>query len=127
MDNPTYGPTAFEWRFVGQLPPGYGFEVRVWREGEPPAGAHNAVMDNRNGNVKNIGTDRYRLSIDIRQAAGVRGRSDIYLWTVALVQIDPGYVDLGQQANPAQLRFEAGGTGGDDNDDGGGGGGVGID
>ncbi len=126
VDDPSYGPTAFEWRFVGSLPPGYGFEVRVWSEGEPPAGAHNAVLDNRNGNVKNIGEDRYRLSVDIREAAGVRSRSGIYLWTVALVQINPGYVDLGQQADPARLRFEAGGTG-DDDDDGGGGGGVGID
>jgi tetratricopeptide (TPR) repeat protein len=127
VDDPTYGPTAFEWRFVGSLPPGYGFEVRVWREGEPPAGVHNAVMDNRNGNVKNIGGDQYRLSVDIREAAGVRGRSGIYLWTVALVQVNPGYVDLGQQADPARLRFEAGGTGGDDDNGGGGGGGVGID
>ncbi|MEJ2560893.1 MAG: hypothetical protein P8186_32670 [Anaerolineae bacterium] len=46
---------------------------------------------------------------------------------MALVQISPEYKDLGQQAEPARLRFEAGGGGGDGGDGGGGGGGVGID
>ncbi len=54
----------------------------------------------------------------------MQGRSGTYLWTVALVQIDPTYADLGHQAKPARLRFEAGG-GAIDGDDGGGG--VGLD
>jgi tetratricopeptide (TPR) repeat protein len=109
---PSYGPTNFEWEWTGALPPGLGFEVRVWREGEPPAGVHNAQLDNTNGNIKHDG-NRYSLSIDIRETAGVRGRSGTYWWSVALVQLRPTYVDLGQQADPASLRFEAGG-GGDD-------------
>jgi hypothetical protein len=118
LTEPTYGPTNFEWEWIGTLPPGSGFEVRVWREGEPPAGVHNAQMDNTNGNIKHDG-NRYSLSTDIRETAGVRGRSGIYLWSVALVQVSPTYADLGQQAVPAQLRFEAGG-GGDDGKSGGG-------
>jgi hypothetical protein len=83
---------------------------------------HNAVLDNQNDNVRNLGSNQYRLSTDIKEAAGVRGRTGIYWWTVALVQISPAYADLGQQADPARLRFQAEGTGGGDD----GGGGIGI-
>lgn len=80
--------------------------MRVWREGEPQAGAHDALLDNQNGNIQNIDGQKYRLNTDIEWAAGVGGRSGIYLWTVALVQVSPSYADLGQQATPAQLRLE---------------------
>ncbi len=111
FDPPSYGPTDFEWRWTGPVPAGLGFEVRVWREGDPPAGAHDAVLDNQNGNIKSIGDNKYRLSINIRGAAGVQGRSGEYLWTVALVQISPKYEDLGQQALPTHLRLiTAGGS-----------------
>jgi tetratricopeptide (TPR) repeat protein len=127
-DDISYGPTDFEWEWTGALAPEFGFEVRVWREGEFPSGVHDAVLDNQNGNIENIGESKYHFRTDIREAAGVRGRSGEYLWTVALVQISPEYKDLGQQAEPARLRFEAGGGGGDGGDSGGGGGGgVGID
>ncbi len=135
LDDPTFGPTNFEWQWTGPVPPGYGFEVRVWREGEQPAGVHNAVLDNQNGLINNIGDNTYSFSANIKGAAGVRGHSGIYLWTVALVQISPDYADLGQQAAPARLRFEiTGGSdggqqgeGGDGSGSSGGGGGVGID
>lgn len=121
VDNPSYGPTEFEWQWSGDLPPELGFEVRVWQEGEPPAGAHDAVLDNRNGRIEKIGPDQYRLNINIRDAAGVRGRSGQYWWTVVLIQISPDYIDLGQSAAPAPLRFEAGGgSGGGGNNSGGG-------
>jgi serine/threonine protein kinase/uncharacterized protein YraI len=116
-EQPTYGPTQFEWRWTGPVGDDQGFEVRVWREGEPPAGVHNAVEDNRSGRIIALGNNTYRLDVDIRDAYGVQGRSGEYLWTVALVQISPEYRDLGTQATPGRLRFEAGGG-----DDGGGGG-----
>jgi tetratricopeptide (TPR) repeat protein len=117
---PTYGPTDFEWEWTGPLPPDTGFEVRVWREGEFPAGVHNAVLDNQNGTVTTLDDNRYGLKADIIDAFGVRGRSGIYLWTVALVKISPEYADLGQQAEPARLRLDVPGTGGDGGDGGGG-------
>lgn len=128
LNEPTYGPTHFEWEWNGPVPANYGFEIRVWRENEPPAGAHDAVLDNQQGRVQKIGENRYQLNIDISQAAGVRGRTSSYLWTVVLVQIDPSYADLGLQAEPSVLRFEAGGGssgGGDGSSSGGGGGGGG--
>jgi outer membrane biosynthesis protein TonB len=122
-DDPTHGPTTFEWRWSGPLPPDVGFEVRVWEEGQPEAGAHDAVLDNTNGNITRDG-DTYRLNTDISNAFGVQGRTATYWWTVALVRISPSYADLGLQAAPEHLRFEALSPG---NDQGGGGGGVGID
>jgi serine/threonine-protein kinase len=126
LDEPTYGPTDFEWQWVGDIPAGLGFEVRVWQEGEPPAGVHNAIDDNANGRIEQIGADRYRLSVNIKDAAGVRDRTGQYLWTVVLVQIEPSYNDLGRQAPPALLRFEAGGGGSGGGNDSGGGPGGGI-
>lgn len=122
LDQPSYGMTEFEWQWGGPLEPGQGFEVRVWREGEPPAGAHDAVLDNKNGLVQSLSNNTYRLTINIKDAFGVKGRSGEYVWTVVLVQISPEYKDLGIQAPPAHLRFEAGGGGGGKGGDGGGGG-----
>jgi hypothetical protein len=113
LEQPTYGPTEFDWQWDAPVAADQGFEVRVWREGEPPAGVHNAVEDSKNGKVVALGNNTYRLSVDITDAAGVRGRSGEYLWTVVLVQISPEYKDLGKQATPARLRFEAAGGGGD--------------
>jgi hypothetical protein len=132
LESPSFGPTTFEWQWREQVPDGYGFEVRVWRQDEQPSGVHNAVLDNQTGNVKSMGKGKYSLSVNIRDAAGIKGRSGEYLWTVALVQISPKYADLGEQADPARLRFEGGGSssGGGGNgkggSGGGGGGGVGI-
>ena len=96
--------------------------MRVWRKGEPQVGAHDAILDNQSGNIQNIDGHKYHLNTNIEEAAGVGGRSGIYSWTVALVQVSPGYADIGQQARPAQLRLELLGAG-DDEDTGGG---VGI-
>jgi serine/threonine protein kinase len=112
VDPPTFGPATFEWEWTGSLPPDLGFEVSVWFEGEPQAGVHDAVNDNKNGQIEQIGENRYRLNVDISEAAGVRNRRGDYLWTVALVQIVPAYTPLGQQADPAILRFEPASTGG---------------
>jgi len=77
------------------------------------AGAHDAVLDNSEHHIEQVGENGYRLFIDITNAAGVRTRSGEYLWTVALVQVDPAYADLGQQADPARLRFDFPGDGND--------------
>ncbi len=123
LDDPTYGPTEFVWQWTGNVPPGFGFEVRVWREGELQVGAHDALLDNRSGKIQKMDGQRYRLNTNIEQAAGVGGRNGIYFWTVALVQVSPSYADLGQQAEPAQLRLELLGAPEDEDT----GGGVGVD
>jgi hypothetical protein len=110
-DNLTFGPTDFEWDWYGPKPADTGFEIRVWRPGEPPLGAHDALLDNQQGRVRQVAENTYRLSIDISQAAGVRNRTGEYLWTVVLIQTNPEYADLGIQSEPAHLRFAAAGSG----------------
>jgi len=117
LEETTYGLTDFLWQWTSPLGADQGFEVRVWLEGDLPSGVHNAVEDNKSGKVVALGNNTYHLSVDITDAYGVQGRSGEYLWTVVLVQISPEYRDLGKQAPPGRLRFDAGGGG----DDGGGG------
>jgi hypothetical protein len=124
-NTPTFGMTEFQWQYGGALTENQGFEVRVWRDGEAPAGVHDAVLDNRQGKIQALGNNTYRLSADISETPGVRKRGGEYNWTVILVELEP-YKDLGIQASPGRLRYDApGGGGGDDggNDGGGGGGG----
>jgi len=116
LDEPSYGLTNFEWLWNDVVPSDYGFEIRVWREDESLAGAHDAVLDNQEGRIEQLGENRYRLTLDITQSGGVRERSGEYLWTVALVQISPSYADLGLQAEAGRLRFEAPGSGPDGGD-----------
>ncbi len=112
LDDTSTGPTEFEWRWGGSVGTDQGFEIRVWREGEPPAGAHNAVEDNKNGQIAAVGNNTYRTTINIKDAAGVKGRGGDYLWTVVLIQVSPAYKDLGIQAPSGRLRLGLGGGGG---------------
>lgn len=121
-DEPSLGPTEFEWQWDGGLGPNQGFEIRVWRESEIQVGVHDSVMDNKEGRIIALGNNTYGLEVNIRDAFGVRGRSGEYLWTVALVQIIPEYKDLGIQATPGYLRFEESGGGGGGGQNGGSGG-----
>jgi hypothetical protein len=115
-EEPSYGLTWFEWRWTGGLTPGQGFEVRVWREGEAPRGVHDSQQDNAEGNIIALGDDTFGIRVDISDAAGVRGVSGDYLWTVVLVEFSPDYQDLGIQAEPELLHFVA--DTGDDGDEG---------
>ena len=127
LDEPSFGLTEFEWQWGSPLEENQGFEVRVWRDGEPPAGVHNSVLDNLNGKIEALGNNTYRLVADITDTPGVRGRGGEYNWTVILIQIEP-YQDLGIQPDvPGRLRYDApGGGGGGDDGGGGGGGGTSI-
>jgi hypothetical protein len=117
VDEPSYNPTVFEWEWTGGLARGQGFEVRVWREDEEPTGVHDSRQDNLDGNIISLGEDVYQFSVDISEAAGVRGANGFYLWTVALVQVSPDYKDLGIQAEP-ELMYYDGGTGGEEKNNG---------
>jgi hypothetical protein len=102
--------TVFEWEWIGDpLAPRFGFEVSTWLPNEYRAGVHDAVKDNApGGEIVQIGPHRYQLRVtNIRYAQGVQGRTNNYLWTVGIVQVNPNYVDYQLQADPAQLRYEA--------------------
>ncbi|MDM8527706.1 serine/threonine protein kinase [Anaerolineales bacterium HSG24] len=124
----SFGMTTFEWQWSSPLKENQGFEVRVWREGGAPAGVHNSVNDNKNGVIKQLANNTYRLTTDITESPSVNSQSGDYFWTVLLVEIAPSYKDLGIQADtPGTLRYNAPGpSGGDDGDGGGGGDGGGL-
>lgn len=119
LDPPSSGPTTFVWEWTGSLPSKYGFEVRVWRPGQPPSGVHNAILDNQNGRVKSLGDNKYQLFTDISETSGVRGIGGEYRWTVSLVQIAPEYSDLKTQSDSAQFSYSGKQEGGSNDDNGG--------
>lgn len=121
LSGATKGEVEFNWIWNDAIPAGYGFEIRVWANGEIPLGAHDALQDNNNGQIVALGNNQYRLTLNIKSAQGVRNRSGEYFWTVALVEISPTYKFTGIQAEPGILRFDATTGSGDS-----GGGGVGI-
>jgi hypothetical protein len=127
--SPTFGPTQFQWQYGGALGENQGFEVRVWRDGEAPAGVHNSVLDNRQGKIQALENGTYQLTADITETPGVRKRGGEYNWTVILVELEP-YKELGVQAPAARLRFDVpgggGGGGGGDGNGGGNGGSPGL-
>ena len=92
----------FTWRWgegkrCQPLPPGYGFEIRVWadRPGEEPLGAMDATK-----NQKDIACDpangiRAYIMGDIKMAPGVLGaNAGTFRWDVAVVQLEPYAVSV---------------------------------
>ncbi len=98
---------TFQWGFSGQLPAGCGFEVLLWRVGDPPRGVHDAVADNLNNVIKLSRANEYRLEIPfLNQLPSTAVGSGDYNWTVAIVQVSPQYRSFGRQADPAYVRIE---------------------
>lgn len=96
-DGRFFSDVDFVWEWDGQeLPPEFGFELLIWEPRVAPISAHNAADDNRNGKIQALGDNRYRFNLDVTYAPGVRGREDVYRWTVRLVRIEPAYDDLGE-------------------------------
>lgn len=83
------GPTDFEWQWNGPaLTNDQGFEVRVWKEGQP---SHYGAADIVAGDVR-------KLRIDLASSYGwQQGGNGLYFWTVAVVQRTP-YLQIRQEA-----------------------------
>ena len=96
--------TTFKWRWDDQLTEGWGFEVRIWRDGDPDHyGAFDArellkYLDRQPDGV-------YAVSLLVEGAFSVRqhGGGDYY-WTVAVVGLEP-YVRIGSEAPPRKLKY----------------------
>jgi hypothetical protein len=98
---------TFRWGFSGVVPDECGFEVRVWRPGEPPSGVHDAVADHRNGVVKLTRANEYRLDIPLLgNLPAVSGTSGDYYWSVSLIQVSPSYHNFGRQADPSYFYVQ---------------------
>ena len=96
-----HNQVSFRWGFNAPLPDGCGFEVRIWRDGNVPAGVHDAVADNRNGVIKVVGPSEYELDVPFLHNLPAVTGSGNYWWTVALVEVAPSYRDFGRQATPS--------------------------
>ncbi len=94
------GRTTFAWQWSGPaLGENQGFEVRMWRDGQPD---HYGAAEPTNEN---------RIEIDPRAAYGViQGGPGDYYWSVAVVQRDP-YKRTGTEAAPRRVRVEGSGGG----------------
>lgn len=104
-DGRFFSDVDFVWEWDGEeLPPKFGFELLIWEPRETPTSAHNAVEDNRNGKIQDLGGGRYRFNLDVTFAPGVRGRQGVYRWTVRLVRIEPTYDDLGDHPIVAEHK-----------------------
>jgi len=102
-----FNEITFKWEFNGVLPEECGFEVRMWREDNPPLGVHDAVLSNQNGTIRLVEQGIYQLSIPfIRGIPSVQGRSGDYYWSVSIVQIRPEYKDLGQNGEAGKFHLE---------------------
>lgn len=96
--------TTFKWRWDGQMAEGWGFEVRIWQEGDPDhfgafhAGELMKYLDHQPDSI-------YAVSFLVEGAYSVRlhGGGDYY-WTVAVVQVEP-YQRISLEAPPRKLRF----------------------
>jgi hypothetical protein len=91
------GPVQFEWSWSGPaLDSNQGFEVRIWREGQPEHYGAAAPVS------------ATAATINVGGAYGVKeGGSGSYFWSVALVQREP-YVRLGPEASPRVLLVSGG-------------------
>jgi hypothetical protein len=92
------GQVVFRWTWSGPtLGSNYGFEVRLWKEGQPDHyGAAEPVNDTS-------------VTINLRGAYGVRaGGEGAYWWTVAVVQRQP-YTRVGAEAAPRKLNVQIAG------------------
>ncbi len=94
------GRVTFVWNWSGQaLASNQGFEVRIWKEGQP----------DHYGAAEPVQTTN--ATIDVRGAYGVaQGGAGAYLWTVALVRRDP-YQRIGPEAIPRPLIVQFEGSG----------------
>ena len=86
------GGILFTWKWTGPvLAANQGFEVRIWKQGQPDH--YGAAEPVRTTNA----------NIDVRGAYGVRtGGSGDFFWTVAIVQLNP-YQRIGPEAPPRRL------------------------
>jgi len=95
---------TFSWRWAGQLAANQGFEVRLWRQGDA---AHYGAADARDvaKNLQTLGGGRYAvaLRLDTAYAVTLGGAGD-YLWSVAVVELNP-YRAAGPESAPRTVHF----------------------
>ena len=89
----------FVWDWNGQLQPGQGFQVLLWKGANPPTAADRPVTAKTG--------DSWEQTIRLSQAPAVKqGGDGTYSWTVALIQVQP-YKLLSGTPMPRNLNYQA--------------------
>lgn len=98
-DTTAHDRMTFTWIWTGPaLTSNQGFEVRLWKEGQPDH--YGAAEPVRSASA----------TFDVKGAYGVQlGGTGEYLWTVAVVQLNP-YERIGSEATPRSLRIQLQGS-----------------
>jgi serine/threonine protein phosphatase PrpC len=95
---------TFKWGWRGELAEGWGFEVRIWQEGDPDHfGAFDARELTQYLAHQPDGIYAVTLLVEGAYSVHLHGGGDYY-WTVAVVQLEP-YARIGPEALPRKLRF----------------------
>ena len=101
---------TFVWRWDGAaLTDNQAFEVRIWREGEPHYGAFDARETSKYLEQRDTGN---ALSFSVSSAFSVQQNGNgEYLWSVAVVQLEPYQLVVESASRPLIINV---GGGGDD-------------
>lgn len=93
----------FIWKWACQpLAKNQTFEIRIWQKGDSfHYGAHNAA-ENSVRQVDDIYT--MRLNLNGVYSVNLHGEGD-YLWAIAIVEIEPSYLDLNVEGQPNHLQI----------------------
>ena len=100
-DTTLSGQTTFSWTWKGPaLQPNQAFEVRLWKEGQ----------SDHYGAAEPVRTTS--AALNVQHAHGVQqGQNGAYLWTVALVEVNP-YRQIGPEAPPSRVYIQVTAGGG---------------
>lgn len=95
---------TFIWEWPGELTDQLSFEIRVWLEGKDPQGVYDAKELKQDSTFVPLGEHQYAVTLKLN-SPGIRGTSSNYLWSVAVVQIDPEYKWLSLESEPRRISI----------------------
>lgn len=93
-----YRQITFKWRWPGDLPPGWGFEIRAWLAGEP----HNAVVDAKTSvGIRPDGQGVYSQDVTLPP----RLTEANWQWSVVVAQLNP-FVPMSSEPVPFRISVD---------------------
>jgi tetratricopeptide (TPR) repeat protein len=101
----------FSWRWEGELQEGWGFEIRIWKEGVD--GDHFGAYDARDVTSNTILSGNiFTFSATLAGTYSISQHgSGEYMWTVAVVALPPDFQPIGPEATPRKLVILTGSNG----------------
>jgi hypothetical protein len=95
--------TTFKWRWPGELQDGWFFEIRIWKEETPKAGAFDAREVTKS---QPLPDNTYEFSGDVASSVIVQEhKTGEYVWDVVVVELEPTYRPIGPEATPHKIQI----------------------